>query len=45
MAANTRILLLEDHPDRREISGLLLPSKGYEVIEACDAAAVLGLPV
>jgi DNA-binding response OmpR family regulator len=39
MAANTRILLVEDDPDTREITGLLLLSKGYEVIEACDAAA------
>jgi DNA-binding response OmpR family regulator len=41
MAANTRILLVEDDPDTREITGLLLLSQGYEVIEACDVATAL----
>lgn len=41
MAANTRILLVEDDPDTREITGLLLLSQGYEVIEAYDAATAL----
>lgn len=41
MAADTRILLVENDPDTREITGLLLLSQGYEVIEACDAETAL----
>ncbi len=41
MAANTRILLVEDDLDTREITGLLLLSQGYEVTEACDEVTAL----
>jgi signal transduction histidine kinase len=42
-APTRRVLVVDDNPDHRELLAELLRMRGYEVIEAHDAIAALGL--